>query len=282
MSRAIRVRDKLLRSAFSRAMAMPIERPVHALFPVTVTAVEQLTPIMRRLTLTAPELAGYQPLGPDEYFGLVAPAPGHGLPELPQDPDSPTPRGRFARLPAEVRPDVRWYTVRAHRPTAAEVDVDVITHGDSGPGSRWVLQAQVGSVCGFQTGTAGYRTEGVSGPQVIAGDETAAPAITRILQELPEQVQASVFLEVPRREDVLELPTADGATTTVVERGTQAPGSALIPAVEQADLPIPTAAWIAGEQKSVAGVRRHLTGTLGAERRQIFHCAYWIQGRARG
>lgn len=282
MSKVIRLRDTMLRAAFARTMSMPMDRPVHQLFPVTVTAVQELSPIMRRLTLRAPELGDYRPLGPDEYFGLVMPPPGHDLPELPQDPDRATPRGLFRSLPEEQRPQVRWYTVRAHRPALGEVDVDIVTHGDAGPGSRWVLRAEVGSVAAFQTGTAAYRTQGVSGPQVIAGDETAVPAISRILEELPDGVEAHVFLEVPSVGDVPELPDPVGATITVLERGTDAPGSALVSAVEAADLPIPTAAWLAGEQKAIAGVRRHLVGSLGAEKRAIYHCAYWILGRARG
>lgn len=282
MSKALRVRDKLLRAAFARTMSMPMDRPAHQLFPITVTAVQELSPIMRRLTVSAPELGDYRPLGPDEYFGLVMPPPGHELPALSQDPDRATPRGLFRSLPEQERPEVRWYTVRAHRPALGEVDVDIVTHGDAGPGSSWVLRAGVGSRAAFQTGTAAYRTQGTSGPQVLAGDETAVPAISRILEELPADVEPHVFLEVPAVGDVPDLPDPKGANITVVERGADAPGLALISAVEAADLPIPTTAWLAGEQKAVAGVRRHLVGTLGAEKRSIYHCAYWILGRPRG
>lgn len=282
MSKAIRVRDTLIRAAYSRTMSMPLERPVQELFQVTVTATEQVAPIMRRLTLQAPELVDYAPLGPDEYFGLVMPAEGHDLPELPPtDPDRATPRGKFA-VPDEAQPSVRWYTIRAHRPELGEVDVDVVTHGDAGPGSAWVLRAEVGSVAAFQTGTSAYRTEGVEGPQVIAGDETALPAISRILEELPAGVEAYVFLEVPTLGDLPTLPTPRNATIRVLERGAGAPGSALVPAIESADLPIPTAAWIAGEQGSVAAVRRHLTGVRGAQKRSVYFCPYWILGKPRG
>lgn len=282
MSKTTRLRDHLIRAAYARSMSMPIERKEHSLFPVEVTAVADLSPIMRRLTLSAPELSSFSPLGPDEYFGLVAPPHGHPLPELPQDPDSPTPSGVFRELPDESRPAVRWYTIRAHRPEVGEVDVDVVTHGDAGPGSAWVLRAEVGSVAAFQTGTSAYRTHEVSGPQVIAGDETAVPAISRILEDLPPAVEAYVFLEVPSVDDVPALPSARAASVTVVERGGDAPGSALLPAVQQADLPIPGSAWVAGEQSTVAAVRRHLTGTLGAEKRSVYFCPYWILGKPRG
>ncbi|QDO86968.1 siderophore-interacting protein [Ornithinimicrobium ciconiae] len=282
MSRALRVRDTLIRAAYARSMSMPIEREAHQLFRVTVTAAEQVSPIMRRLTLRAPELADYQPLGPDEYFGLVMPAAGQDLPALPEaDPDRATPRGSFD-VPDEQQPDVRWYTIRAHRPEVGEVDVDVVTHGDAGPGSAWVLRAEVGSQAAFQTGTAAYRTEQASGAQVIAGDETALPAISRILEELPATVEAHVFLEVPAVTDVPPLPSPRSAMITVVERGTGLPGSALVPAIEAASLPIPTASWIAGEKATVAAVRRYLTSEIGAAKRAVYFCPYWILGKPRG
>lgn len=282
MTTVTKVRDTLTRAAFARSMSMPMERSVHALFRVQVTAVEELTSVMRRLTLQAPELSHFEPLGPDEFFGLVMPPQGHPLPDLPQDPDSPTPRGRFDGLPEQERPEVRWYTVRAHRPSLGEVDVDVVTHGDAGPGTSWVRRAEVGSVAGFQTGTSAYRTEGVGGTQVIAGDETALPAISRIIEELPAAVEAHIFLEVPARRDVPALPTAPGATITLVERGDGEPGSALLPAVREAQLPWPSSAWIAGEQSAVAAVRRHLIRELGAEKRSVYFCPYWIVGKPRG
>lgn len=282
MSTAVRVRDRLVRAAYARSMSMPIERAVHQLFPVTVTAVQQVSPIMRRVTLRAPELRDYRPLGPDEYFGLVMPPAGRVLPPLPPaDPARPTPRGRFG-VPDDEQPAVRWYTVRAHRPAAGEVDADIVNHGDAGPGSAWVLRVEVGSVVAFQTGTAAYRTHGASGAHVIVGDETALPAVSRILEELPATVEAHVVVEVPTASDVPPLPTSTPARLTVLERGAGAPGSALLPALGAADLPVPTAAWVAGEQGTVAAVRRHLITEVGAERRSVYFCPYWILGKPRG
>lgn len=284
MSKAIRLRDTLIRAAYARSMSMPMDRRDHQLFTVRVTRAEQISPIMRRLTLTAPELVAYRPLGPDEYFGLVMPADGWPLPVLPgADPDRATPRGAFD-VPAEQEPTIRWYTIRAHRPEVGEVDVDIVTHGDAGPGSAWVERAEVGAEVAFQTGTSAYRTEGATGVHVIAGDETALPAISRILEELPRAVEAYVFLEVPSLADVPALPDVPGAkaNVTVLERGTGAPGSALVPAIEGAELPIPTASWIAGEKGAVAAVRRHLTNEVGAQKRAVYFCPYWILGKPRG
>lgn len=79
-------------AADQRTLAMPVERTEHACFPVTVTAVAQPAPHVRRLTLAAPELVRLTMMGPDEFFGLVMPRAGQQPPTL-TDIEAPT-RGR--------------------------------------------------------------------------------------------------------------------------------------------------------------------------------------------
>ena len=59
-------------------------------------------------------------------------------------------RTAVAQIPEAQRPEMRWYTVRALRPEAAEIDVDIVVHGDSGPGSAWALRAAPGDRVGFR------------------------------------------------------------------------------------------------------------------------------------
>jgi NADPH-dependent ferric siderophore reductase len=279
--RARRVRDAAARTAYARTMAMPVERTDHACFPVTVAAVAEPAPHVRRLTLTAPELRRLRTLGPDEFFGLLMPGVGQALPDL-RTISGPNPRPVLADLPEHQRPDLRWYTVRAHRADRGEVDVDVVVHGDAGPGSAWVRRAEVGQVAAYQTGTACYR-RGHGGQQVIAGDETAVPAVAAILEQLEDDVVPHVFLEVPSvATDLPGLPPVPRGSVVVLERGSAAPGSALLPALEAADLPELTYGWVSGEQTLAADVRRHLVGVRGLPKTSVYFCAYWILGRPRG
>lgn len=275
--------EKAARRAFARTMAMPIERPRHTCFAVTVRAVTDLTPLMRRLTLHAPELVGFTPLGPDEYFGLVMPPAGAALPPLPAD-GGANPRPAFSGLAHEQRPAVRWYTIRAHRPALGEVDVDVVVHpGDpaAGPGADWVLGARTGDRAGFQTGTACYRLDGAPGAHVLVADETGVPAASAILEQLPDGVTAHLFVEVPRLDDVPPLPDVTGAFVQVIERGDDVPGSAVLPALAAADLPPVVFGWTVGEQGMVKEARRHLVSERGIDKRAVYFCGYWIQGRER-
>lgn len=268
-------------AADQRTLAMPVERTDHACFPVTVTAVAQPAPHLRRLTLAAPELRRLTMMGPDEFFGLVMPQEGQGLPDM-SDIDGPNPRPALAALPEVERPELRWYTVRRHRPALGEVDVDVVMHGDAGPGSAWVRRARVGQVAAYQTGTACYR-RGDGGNQVIAGDETAAPAIAAILEQLGDDVVPHVLLEVASVEQALPgLSSVGCGSLTVVQREGGAPGSALLAALESAELPQLTYAWVCGEQNLAASARRHLVEARRVPRASIYFCAYWILGRPRG
>lgn len=274
------VRDQLVRAAYARSTALPPERTDHACFPVTVVGVHALTAHLRRLTLAAPELTTHAPLGPDEYFGLLMPRPGQPLPALPTS-GLANIRAEVAALGAEVRPDLRWYTVRAHRPAVGEVDVDVMVHGDEGPGSAWVSTARVGDEAGFQTGAASYHAGLPLGTHLLVGDETASPALSAILEQQLPGVRLQVVLEVADRDWVPELPPARDAEVVVVHRGSGPLGSAALPAVRALGTERPSFAWICGEQTFAKEIRRHVRD-LGVDRRNVYHCAYWIVGRPRG
>jgi NADPH-dependent ferric siderophore reductase len=102
-----------------------------------VTAVRDLTPHMRRLTIAAAEFADYAPVGPDEYLGLLLPRNERVPLVLPANDGTGNIRAATASLPGAERPDLRWYTLRDHRPDSREIDIDFVLHGDEGPGTRF-------------------------------------------------------------------------------------------------------------------------------------------------
>lgn len=159
----------------------------------------------------------------------------------------PNPRPVIGELPEQVRPDVRWYTVREWRPESAEMDVEVVLHPagevDEGPGARWVRRARPGDEVAVQTGTTCYHPPREARVQVVAGDETAYPAIAGILEAARGQGGDAPELHV-----LLELE----------------------------------ATGVVPEQELAASVRRHLVKDRGVPRTSVYFCAYWIEGRPRG
>lgn len=287
------VKDKALfalaRLYSKGTMAEVAERTGHVQHEMAVTAVLDLNPAARRITFAAPELRDFTLAAPDEFFGLIFPLDGGEL-TMP-DPERTNVRAAIADLPGEERPGLRWYTVRAHRPAAGEIDVDIITHGTDGPGSAWTLSAQVGDRVGFRSGGGLYRGFEHDGAQLLVADETAVPALAAVLDERDRRGLGSdrlrMHVEVPRLEVLdgmgLDRRVAAGEIR-VHDRGSAAPGSSVVAALE-AD-PTATAdldyAWLCGESGLATGVRRHLVKDLGMDKHRVLFSGYWKLGAARG
>lgn len=279
--------DKVLIGAANvyvrRTMAAPIERPRHTQFEMTVAKVLRVNDTVVRFTFSAPELGPFALSGPDEYFGLIMPGDDGRL--VMPDPERGNVRAAIQELPEEDRPGLRWYTIREHRPDTGEIDVDIITHGDSGPGSAWALSAVQGDPVGFRSGGALYDPGEAEGAQLLVADETAVPALVAVLDARERQGLGReglrLHVEVPDASllEGMGLPE----DVTVHERGSAAPGSAVKAGLEAApeeaaDLGY---AWLCGESGMVTSLRRHLVAQ-GVEKRSILFSGYWKLGQARG
>jgi NADPH-dependent ferric siderophore reductase len=258
-------------------VAAPTRRRDEAVqFTMRVRAVERLSARQRRITFTAPEFADYAVTGPDEYFGLLMPHPVAGL-AMP-DPERVNTRQAVQRVPEHERPELRWYTVRAHRPSLREIDVDFVLHGHAGPGTRWAAGARSGDVVGFRAGGSGYQRP--TGPQVLVADEAALPALSAILESLPADIpDLRVYLEVDAG---FPPPPIASAVRPVVLRQRGERGDAVLAALTDDPPAEPGFAWVCGEAGMVAKVRRHLLHEVGLQRRQILFSGYWKLGQARG
>ncbi|MFC7547875.1 siderophore-interacting protein [Plantactinospora sp. GCM10030261] len=296
------------------------------LFDVEVRRLTRIGPSFLRVTFTGADLDRLADNGFDQRIKLVFPLARHGFRHLPTGPDW---YARWRELPAERRNPFRTYTVRAVRPAVAELDVDMVLHGDAGPASRWAGAASPGDrlmVLGPNADHAGdhggreFRPPVPGGVTLLAGDETAVPAIAAILGRLPATARGAALLEVPHPGDILDLPAPPGMTITWLPRGAGRHGSRLVPAVQAATarlLPEPSApatvpvmavsgsaaasaaageeplwevpdtpaslgcaAWLAGEAGMVRELRRHLVGERGLDRRSVAFMGYWRRGRS--
>ncbi|OLF18156.1 hypothetical protein BU204_07840 [Actinophytocola xanthii] len=262
-------------------MAPVAERAVYDQFRMTVHAVTDLSEHLRRVTFRAPELTRHETNGPDEYFGLLMPPPGHAAVTMPSA-DRLNVRQAIRALPEDQRPDLRWYTIRRLRREVGEIDVDIVLHGDAGPGSRWAGAARPGHEVGFRAGTATYAPPEGARHRLLAADETALPALAAILesgQAAPEGTEPHVFVEVP--DESYRQPVAADVPVSWLYRGGDEPGSRLLPAVRAASLPVVDYAWLCGESALASGLRRHLVRDRGVDRRRILFSGYWKLGQAR-
>lgn len=271
-----RLQMKVLDKAVGLVMAPAAQRTVYDQFAMTVVGTADLAPNVRRVTFHADEFADHDHTGADEYFGLLMPPAGAAEVTMPSE-DRINVRQAIRRMPEDQRPDLRWYTIRRLRRAEREIDVDFVLHGVAGPGSRWASRAEPGQKVGFRAGNATY-VPAHPGPQLLAADETALPALSAIL-EAREDADIHAFVEVP--DDSYRLPIDCDRQVTWLTRGDDAPGTRLLPAVAEVDTTGLGYAWLCGESALATGLRRHLVKERGVDRRRVMFSGYWKVGSAR-
>jgi len=221
-----------------------VERAVEArpfrVFDVRVERVVPLSPSFVRVTLTGHDLDRFADNGFDQRIKLFLPLPDGTVADLPATDDW---YAYWRSLPDAERNPIRSYTVRAVRPGAREIDVDMVRHGDGGPASRWLTAARPGdriTVLGPNADFDGHHG-GVdfvppvrTGCLLLAGDETAVPAIASILERLPAGARGEVLLEVPTAGDAQPLTAPAGVVVHWLAREGAEHGALLVPAVQAA------------------------------------------------
>lgn len=277
-----------------------------------VAALERLSPNYVRVTLTHPDLAAFRSDAPDQRVKIILPpSPGAAI-EFPEGTDW---YQQYLRMPDDRRPIMRTYTVRSVGDCS--IDVDFVVHGDTGPASRWISRTAPGDEImlfgpthDYAGPVSGYAWKGVDdGTEVLlAGDETAVPAIAGILDELKPGVHGAAYLEVPTRADILDVCPPPGVQVHWLPRdGHGRYGAKLIDAIRNADFATPRGdsrdgsdvdddedvlwdigewtqqspfvAWLAGESGTIKTLRRHLVRDRQIDRNSVAFMGYWKYGR---
>ncbi len=233
-----------------------------------VVRASDLTPRMRRVTLGGEALRS--------LVGECLPADAIKL-YLPEPGDAALP-AKFLMLPGRRKPvNVRAYTIRHFRAETLELDLDILLHGDS-PGSVWARTVQPGEQIGFIGPRHDYRGAPNAEWQVLAGDESALPAIAAILESLPEEARAHAFIEVHDQADEVPLEVRADVNLTWLHRGdAPAKDSTLLEAALKAfSLPNEKGyCWVAGNSRVVKSIRKHLTDEWHFTKDQMFTMGYW-------
>ncbi|MFC4906632.1 siderophore-interacting protein [Actinomadura gamaensis] len=241
-------------------------------FDMSVVRATRLGPSMTRITLTAPDVDEFVSGGRDQRFKLFFPHPHQDRPVMPDVPDDDWFAAWRALDPSE-RAVMRTFTVRAQRP--GEVDVDFALHGDLGPASRWARAARPGDrllalgPTAPDSGGVEFAPPPSARTILLAGDESALPAIGANLESLDPSVSAHVYVQIAHDGDRQDLP---GDVTWLV-RNRDEP---LCEAVR--NCPPVDYAWIAGEAAAVRTMRRHLVRERSMPREAVEFMGYWRRG----
>lgn len=230
-----------------------------------VRGLAEITPHMLRLTVGGPDLAGFHTYQADDHVRVLLPEDGVvRVPTQNADLELDWPR------PAPLS---RKYTVRAYRPDAQELDLDIVVH-EGGQVSTWA-QGLTGGDDVVLAGPPGAKAFAHTySHYVLAVDPTALPAAARWLEEAPLDVSADVVVDADHAaEHDYPLAERDGVTVTRLLRS---PGrSQLAETVRGLDLPDDTFVFAAGEADDIRPVR-----AWARDRHDALFTGYWRRGVA--
>jgi NADPH-dependent ferric siderophore reductase len=249
-------------------------RPVRAATIGEVLRVEKLTPHMVRVVVGGEGLSALRAGDyTDHYVKVLFPPAGVTYPE-PFDVAAIR-----ETLPREQWPVVRTYTIRKWLPDAQEMWIDFVVHGDAGIAGPWAASAKPGDPFRFNGPGGGYTPDPAAGWHLLAGDESALPAIAAALEGMPAGATAKAFIEVadPAEEQKLELPA--GAEITWLFRGDRPAGALLVEAVRAVEFPSADVhVFVHGEANFVKALRGYFRRDRELPMSRLSISGYWRQG----
>ena len=240
-----------------------------------VCEVSRLTPKMVRVVVGGEALAGFVSAAHDDHVKLFFPQPGHDKPVLP----TPTPNGPVYPE-GEARPAARDYTPRRYDPAANTLTIDFVLYGE-GPAATWAAQARPGQFLGVGGPRGAFIVPDDFDWYLLAGDETAVPAIGRRLQELPAGTRVIAVVEVADAGEEQKLDTRANLEMHWLHRTGAEAGNHLLLQRALTEFVLPPGegyAWVAAEASAAKALRRYLVDQRGLPKDRVKAAAYWKQG----
>lgn len=254
-----------------------------------VKRVTQVASHLVRITLTGDALAGFVSASFDDHVKVFFPRAGDTTPIMPDVSDLKKRHDDPAK-----RPIARDYTPRRYDPIANELDIEFVLHDehgatasgaaphtDDGRGAGWAAGAQPGDLLGIAGPRGSFVVPNTFDWYLLAGDETAFPAIGRRIDELPAHCTAFVFAEVGTLADLPQWQRRANVHVTPVLRGEVPAGAsdALLKAVQAANLPTGIGhGWVAAESTAARALRSHLIDERGFDKQHVRAASYWRKG----
>lgn len=247
------------------------------LYPMLLDFVrkESISKNLLRVTVTGEELKGFPEDQNGTHIKVFFPNRESGILQLPYMENETV-------IWPEHKPVPRAYTVRKYRADTNELDIDFVIHGTNSPGGGWAINARHGSQIGL-VGPAG--PDPLIEPadwHIIAGDLTAVPAISAILEVLPSDTQGYVFIEIDDPEDEHPIDHPRGITVKWLLREASSDHTLLKEAITGLTAPTGASvlsAFIAGENESVIACRKQLKDEYKLSRKSMYAIPYWKRGK---
>jgi NADPH-dependent ferric siderophore reductase len=250
-------------------------RPARPQAVLTVLGRERLSPHTVRITAGGP---GFDALRmnefTDKYAKILFVDPALGL----------TPPYDLAALreslPPAQHPVTRTYTLRRADPRGQELTIDFVVHGDEGIAAPWAARAEPGDILTMSGAGGAYRPDPTSDWHLLAGDESALPAICSALEALPDDARGLAYLETSDPGEYLDAKPPAGVEVVWLHRPHPGSQPQLLADAVLAGPWVPGRAdvFAHGERESMKAVRAALKTRLG-DGDQASLSGYWAAGR---
>lgn len=237
----------------------------------------RLSPHMVRIVAGGPGISAVEDNGKtDAYSKILFAHPGTDL-APPYDMAA-----LRAELPTELMPSTRTYSVRRFDLANGRIWIDFVTHGDEGVAGPWADRTEPGDPVVLQGLGGGYAPDPNADWHLLAGDDSALPAISASLEAMAPDAQGTAVIEVGDERDHLDVEAPAGVDVVWLHRGEHKPGTTglLVEAVRG----IPwrdgrVQVFVHGERGAMKALRPYFTDERGLERSQLSLSAYWALGR---
>lgn len=251
-----------------------IEKQIHPIKVrrAWVKSIAKPTPHMARITLQGDDLHDFYSPGFDDHVKLLfAEQVGQEL-AVPHVGE----RGLVFEE-GEAKPVMRDYTPLAYDNHAREMVIDFVLHG-TGVASTWAEQAKVGDRLLMAGPRGSMLIPTVFDWQILVGDETALPAITRRLGELKAGTQVTVVVQLNHAD--AKLPLASDAALDVhwvVEADGDVACKKVLETLQGVNVPTQGEgfAWGAVEYAQVTPVRGLLMQRFSLDSSRVKVSSYW-------
>jgi len=177
----------------------------------------------------------------------------------------------------------RTYTLRSLNLETKEMAVDFVAHGEEGPASAWAIHAAAGDVVEIGMKDKQEPLYPKADWYLLAGDHTALPVISVILETLPAIAEGAAFIHVGSATDMLDIDSPSKVKINwIIGDHLQSP-NLLQKAVQGVTIPENQSKYVflAAEAEVVKDLRNYFK-EKDLQREEFSAFAYWKYGVSEG
>lgn len=191
--------------------------------------------------------------------------------------------GELVQPPEEVRPIMRTYTCRALDLEKNEMSIDFAIHGDDGISANWARNCSIGDKLGVAMKGYSKQLYPEADWYLLAGDMTALPVLSVILETLPSEAKGVAIIEVQTKEDKQVIKTNSQVEIKWIVNPTPGKTTQLQDEIRAVDLPgneTRKFAYVAAEFATVRNIRQFLRQENAWKANEMHGFGYWQLGIA--